>query len=99
MDYTFRKATEQDVSSILVNQIMIDTEVCPICLRPYGVTNKKVRYHLSYNPPKFIYACQSCNFAEYLSRHWRKHLTRWQWYKINVVRKFTGKKYDHELVS
>lgn len=76
-----------------------DIEVCPICLNPYIENNKKVRYHLSYNPPKFIYACQSCNFAEYLSRHWRKHLTRWQWYKINVVRKFTGKKYDHEIVS
>lgn len=67
---------------------MNDIEICPICRRAYSQKNPKVHYHLQYDPPKFIYACQSCNHAEYLSRHWSRHLTPWQWYKIRLVRKF-----------
>ncbi len=71
------------------NFTMTDIEVCPICLRPYSKKNHKVKYHLQYHPvPKYIYACDSCNYAEYLSRHWKRHLSPWQWYKIYLVRKF-----------
>lgn len=72
-----------------------EIEVCPICRRPYSDKNKKVEYHLQYEPvPKFIYACESCNYAEYLSRHWKRHLKPWQWYKIRLVRKF-AREYQH----
>ena len=68
---------------------MENIEICPICRRPYSKKNSKVEYHLEYWPTgKFIYACRSCNYAEYLSRHWKRHLTFWQWNKIKLVRKF-----------
>lgn len=74
---------------------MIEIEVCPICRKPYSENNQKVKYHLQYEPVgKFIYACESCNYGEYLSRNWKKHLTRWQWYKVRIARKF-GKEYKH----
>jgi transposase-like protein len=74
-----------------------DVEICPICRRGYSKNNPKVKYHLQYEPtPKFIYACQSCNYAEYLSRHWTRHLKPWQWYKIHLVRKF-AKDYQHMI--
>lgn len=70
-------------------------EICPICRRAYSERNRKVKYHLQYKPiPKFIYACQSCNHAEYLSRNWVRHLKPWQWYKIKLVKKF-GREYRH----
>lgn len=76
---------------------MSDLEICPICLRTYSDRNKKVQYHLQYGTEgKFIYACQSCNYAEYLSRHWKRHLTPWQWYKIYLVRKF-AREYKHVI--
>ena len=75
---------------------MNDIEVCPICLKTYSENNPKVEFHLQYEPePKFIYACRSCNYAEYLSRHWKKHLTPWQWYKLYLVRRF--KKNNQEI--
>jgi len=68
---------------------MKDIEICPICRRSYSKNNIRVKYHLQYEPvPKFIYACESCNHAEYLSRHWHRGLKPWQWYKIKLVRKF-----------
>lgn len=64
-------------------------EICPICKRTYTLRNPKVQYHLRYgNEGKFISACKSCNYAEYLSRHWKRHLRPWQWYKIYLVRRF-----------
>lgn len=71
-----------------------EKEICPICRRAYSLKNPKVKFHLQYNPPKFIFACESCNYAEYLSRHWKRHLTPWQWYKIRTVRKFS-REYKH----
>jgi hydrogenase maturation factor HypF (carbamoyltransferase family) len=74
---------------------MNEIELCPICRRAYSDKNKKVKYHLQYESvPKFIYACKSCNYAEYLSRHWKRYLTPWQWYKIRLVRKF-AREYKH----
>ncbi len=75
---------------------MQDVEICPICRKPYSEKNKKVKYHLQYSPVgEYIYACHSCNYAEYLSRHWKRHYYKpWQWYKIKLVRKF-GRKYKH----
>lgn len=76
---------------------MIDVEICPICRRPYSNRNFRVKYHLQYEPfPKYIYACRSCNHAEYLSRHWKRYLTPWQWYKIRLVRKF-GREYKYMI--
>lgn len=75
--------------------IVKDIEICPICRKSYSARNKKVQYHLQYRPvPKFIYACSSCNYAEYLSRHWKRHLKPWHWYKIKLVRKF-GREYKN----
>lgn len=74
---------------------MLEIEVCPICRKSYSETNPKEKYHLQYEPVgKFIYACKSCNYGEYLSRHWKKHMTRWQWYKVCIARKF-GREYKH----
>ena len=76
---------------------MNDIEVCPICRRGYGAKNPKEKYYLQYEPEgKFIYACKSCNYAEYLSRHWKRHLKPWQWYKIRLVRKF-GRDYRNMI--
>lgn len=70
-------------------------EICPICRKVYSERNKKVKYHLWYNPvPKFIYACSSCNHAECLSRNRIRHIKPWQWYKIQLVKKF-GREYRH----
>jgi hypothetical protein len=67
----------------------MNIEICPICRRAYSDKNPKVQYHLQYGQEaKYISACKSCNYAEYLSRHWKRHLTPWQWYKIRLVRKF-----------
>lgn len=74
---------------------MNDIEVCPICRRAYSGKNPRVKYHLRYAPvPEFIYACKSCNYHEYLSRHWSRHLRPWDWYKIKLVKKF-GREYRH----
>jgi hypothetical protein len=77
---------------------MNDIEVCPICRKPYSERNPKVEFHLRYgDEPKFIFACKSCNHAEYLSRHWKKHLSPWQWRKIYVVRKYMRE--NHKLLD
>lgn len=76
---------------------MNDIEICPICRRQYSERNPKVQYHVQYKPiPKFIYACKSCNYNEYLSRHWSNHLKPWNWYKIWLVRRF---KKDQEKLT
>ena len=68
---------------------MNDLEICPICREPFSKNNMKVHYHLEYGmQPKYIFACKACNYAEYLSRHWKKHLKPMQWRRIQLVRKF-----------
>ncbi|MFZ2621324.1 MAG: hypothetical protein WAX85_02090 [Minisyncoccia bacterium] len=72
---------------------MNDIEICPICRKPYSERNPKVQYHTQYKPiPEFINACKSCNYAEYLSRHWLRYLTTWQWRKIKLVREYKKQK-------
>gem|GEM_PF-1101744 len=67
----------------------MDIEICPICRMSYSSRNRKVKYHLQYEPVgEFIYACRACNHAEWLSRHWHRHLKPWQWSRIKLVRKF-----------
>ncbi len=74
------------------NKNIDETEICPICRRPYSDKNSKVKYHLQYSPiSEYIFACKSCNYAEYLSRHWPNHLKPWYWYKIYLVRNFNKK--------
>jgi len=69
---------------------MNDIEICPICKKPYSKGNRRVMYHLRYKPtPEFIYACKSCNHAEYLARHGAKELSKWQQYKIWLVNRFS----------
>ncbi len=78
---------------------MQDIEICPICFREYSEHNPKVQYHLEYNPvKKYIYACSSCNYGEYLSRHWSKDLKPWNWYKIGITKRFRKfyKKVNHK---
>ncbi len=68
---------------------MNNLETCPICQRSYTDKNIRVEYHLRYNPTeKIIHACQACNYAEYLTRHWKRHLKPWQWWRIKRVREF-----------
>lgn len=70
-------------------------EICPICRKFYSKRNPKVVYHLQYSPiEKYIYACKSCNYAEYLSRHWLWPLSFWQWKKISIVRRFAKENPD-----
>lgn len=67
---------------------MQDIEICPICFREYSKKNPKQKYHLEYKPvSKYIYACSSCNYGEYLSRNWSKDLKPWNWYKIAITRR------------
>lgn len=76
-----------------------DLEICPICSKPYGHENIKVQYHLQYNPkPKFIYACRACNYAEYLSRHWSRHIKPWQWWRIFRVRAYKKMLSEKEII-
>lgn len=42
---------------------------CPICDDKYRDEDKKVEYHVSYNPEITTYTCEGCNYAEFLIRH------------------------------
>ena len=43
---------------------------CPICRLFYNKTDRKrVQYHISYEPSRWIFACQSCNEVEYRLRN------------------------------
>lgn len=46
-----------------------DEKNCPICGTLYDLyRHKKVKYHITYNPQKWVYACELCNEIEYLQR-------------------------------
>lgn len=45
---------------------------CPICHK----LKQLIRYHITYNPERVIYACQDCNEIEYKMRKhigWVRH--------------------------
>ena len=44
-------------------------EKCPICDDKYIEDDKKIEYHVTYNPEVTTYTCRGCNYAEYLIRH------------------------------
>jgi hypothetical protein len=71
----------------MYNSVQIDS--CPICKHPYSQKNYPVIYHITYPPnEQKIYACRACNYAEFLLRHWSRHVNPWQWWRMSRVKEF-----------
>lgn len=64
---------------------------CPICGDVYNDLDRKIEYHFSYKPQITTYACDGCNYAEYLIRHPDIPRPNNILHRIEVVRQWTLK--------
>jgi MinD superfamily P-loop ATPase len=69
----------------------MNTEVCTICGDKYTKSDLKIIYHVKYKPEITTYACQGCNYAEYLIRHPEVKTTYLMERRKKLVREWTIK--------
>ena len=85
------KNFKDNLEFFLSSKETVTNEICPICKDKYKTNDRKIKYHITYNPEVITFACQGCNYAEFLIRHPEISTTFFMDKRKETVRRWTLK--------